>query len=87
MGDLQSLCNSCGDFGEAVVPELPASSKLINHYAKKLLRNQNNPLVYFAGSVVTNTILDKKIAFAFFGIFLKIILVIYSVQVRGSAVQ
>lgn len=37
MGDLQSLCNSCGDFGEAVVPELPASSKLISHYSRKLL--------------------------------------------------
>lgn len=36
--DLQSLCNSsCGDFGEAVAVELPASSKLIKHYPEKLL--------------------------------------------------
>lgn len=43
LGYLQSLCNSCSDFGEAVVQEPLASSKLVNLYSKKLLiKNKQN---------------------------------------------
>lgn len=45
MGDLQG-CVRVTMTGEAAVPELPVSSKLINHNPKKPLINQNDSLVY-----------------------------------------